>query len=194
MDRVQTRTGGRSADVRGRVLSAVRAALEAGDPDALAIERLAEQAHVSRATIYRRWLSTSSLVAELLTGLTPVQTPLPDTGDLRADLARVARRVTQTMSTPFARTTLKLVAASTDPHLVQAAAGYWASVLDRTAEVVRSAQQRGAATLEVDPVEAIESLLGPIYLRLLVTQQPVPEDDLHRLVARTARMLRTELG
>lgn len=189
-DRVRIRVGGRSAEVKQRVFAAMREALELGDPASLNVERLAERAGVHRATIYRRWLSTTGLVADLLTELTPVETPLPDTGRLRDDLRAVVRRVIATVNASVPRAMLKLIAGSADDELAAAAAGYWSSILDRTAEVVRRAQRRGEVSREVDAVEAIESLLGPIYLRLLVTNHPLRDGDAKRLIDRTLRMLR----
>ena len=189
MDRVQQRPGGRSALVRERVLTAVREALESGEPDALSFDALAARSKVHKATIYRRWMSASGLVTDLLTGLTPVRTPLPDTGDLSADLLAVLRRVSSTIAMPGPRMTLKLVAGSEDPDLLAAASSYWSSLLDHTAEIVRRAQRRGIASTGIDPIEAIESLLGPIYLRFLVTQQPIQDHDLQRLARRAARQL-----
>jgi AcrR family transcriptional regulator len=190
VDQVTKRTGGRNARVRERVLAAVRAAVESGDPDALSVERLSESSGVHRATIYRRWLSPAGLLADLLRGLTPVRPPLPDTGDLSADLAAVVERVAATLASGFATTTLRMVAARDDHELAAAATAYWTSVLDHVAEVVRRAQRSGQATGDIDAVEAVESLLGPLYLRLLVTGAPINPDDLRRLADRTARMLR----
>lgn len=190
VDQVRTRTGGRSARVRQRVLAAVRHALESGDTDGLTIERLADKAGVHRATIYRRWLSSAGLVADLLASLTPLEPELPDTGDLRSDLLAVARRVADTVDTPFARSTLQLAAASDDPELTTAASDYWSKLLDHTAKIIRRAQQRGDAATDIDPVAAIESLLGPIHMRTLVTRQPLTRTDIEHLAHRTARMLR----
>jgi AcrR family transcriptional regulator len=188
-DHVRTRPGGRNAQVRARVFDAVRRALESGDPQNLSFDRLAEDAGVHRATIYRRWLSTEGLVADLLVELTPLDTPLPDTGTLRGDLARVAARVAATSATPAARMMLRLVAGSTDPHLIEAARAYWSSLLDHTAQVIRRAQRRGAAAADVDAVAATESLLAPIHFRLLITQQPITDDFLTAQVDHTIRLL-----
>jgi AcrR family transcriptional regulator len=190
VDRVRARPGGRSADVRERVFGAVREALERGDPAALTIDEVARRSGVHKATIYRRWLSTAGLVADLLIALTPVRTPLPDTGDLRRDLIEVATRVSDTIASPMSRTMLPLVAASADDRLARAAAGYWASLFDHTATVIRRAQQRGQAATDVDPVSALETLLGPIYLRALVTHQPVDAAFIERAASLTVRMLR----
>jgi AcrR family transcriptional regulator len=189
-DQVQTRPGGRNAQVRARVIDAVRQALESGDPQNLSFDRLAGSAGVHRATIYRRWLSTEGLVADLLAELTPLNTPLPDTGDLRGDLAEVAARVAATTATPTARMMQRLVAGTTDPHLAAAARAYWSSLLDHTAEIIRRAQRRDTATTEVDPVAATESLLAPIHFRLLITQQPTTAEFLTEHVDHMIRLLR----
>ncbi len=190
IDQVQARPGGRNAQVRARVFTALRQALESGNPDNLSFDRIAATAGVHRATLYRRWLSTERLVTELLIELTPLDTPLPDTGTLRGDLARVVARVAATAATPAAQLTQRLVAGSADPQLAEAARGYWASVLDRTAEIIRRAQRRGEATADIDAVAATESLLAPIHLRLLVTHQPVTDEFRTRLVDHTIRLLR----
>jgi AcrR family transcriptional regulator len=189
VDRVRARPGGRSADVRERVFGAVRTALEAGDPAALTIDEVARRSGVHKATIYRRWLSTAGLVADLLTALTPVNTPLPDTGNLRHDLLDVITRVADTIASPMSQAMLPLIAASGDDQLTRAAARYWASLFDHTATVVRRAQQRGEATADLDAVHAIETLLAPLYLRTLVTHQPVDAAHLAATVDLTLRML-----
>jgi AcrR family transcriptional regulator len=192
VDRVRARPGGRSADVRERVFAAVREALERGDPTALTIDEVARRSGVHKATIYRRWLTTAGLVADLLIALTPVKTPLPDTGDLRRDLIDIATRVADTIASPMSRTMLPLIAASSGDRLAQAAAGYWASLFEHTATVIRRAQHHGQAAADVDPVHAIESLLAPVYLHALVTHQPVDAALVERTADLTARMLRPQ--
>jgi hypothetical protein len=63
-------------------------------------------------------------------------------------------------------------------------------VIHTARSIVRRAQHRGDAAVDVDPINAIESLLAPIYLRTLVTHQPATSELLDRLVDRTVRMLR----
>jgi AcrR family transcriptional regulator len=193
VDRVRARPGGRSADVRERVFAAVREALEHGDPTALTIDEIARRSGVHKATIYRRWLTTAGLVADLLIALTPVKTPLPNTGDLRRDLLDIATRVADTIASPMSQTMLPLIAASSGDRLAQAAAGYWAGLFEHSATVIRRAQDRGHAAADIDPVHAIEALLAPIYLRALVTHQPVDATVIARTVDLTARILRPDL-
>jgi AcrR family transcriptional regulator len=189
VDQVRTRTGGRSASVRERVFAALREALATGDPDALSVEKLAHRSGVHKATIYRRWLSTSGALADLLGELTPLTVPLPDTGDLRRDLAAIATRVSRTLTSPTSNAIVHHIAGSTDPDLARAASAYWGSLFDHAAHVVRRAQRRGEASADVDPVAAIENLLAPLYLRLLITRQPLDRQLIDDLVARTGKLL-----
>jgi len=119
----------------------------------------------------KRWLSSAGLVADLLVALTPLETPLPDTGNLRTDLMAVVARAAATVAAPMSQAMLALVAGAADGPLALAAAEYWASLFQRTAEVIRRAQRRGDADPIVDAVDAIGSLLAPIYLRALDPSQ-----------------------
>jgi hypothetical protein len=55
------------------------------------------------ATIYRRWMSSSGALADLMKQLTPLQTPLPNTGHIHRDLAQVASPVSHTLVAPMTR-------------------------------------------------------------------------------------------
>ena len=161
IDLVHTRSGGRSAAARERVFQTLRQILEAGESEALTVEEIAARAGVHKTTIYRRWLSKEGLIADLLLGLTPLSTPLPDTGDLGRDLEAVATRVAATLASPMMRQILAIVVGTSDERLRQAAAAYWSTLLAHTAAVVRRAQERGEATAEIDAVAAIESSSAP---------------------------------
>lgn len=190
IDLVHKRAGGRSAAARERVFRTLREILEAGESAALTVEEIAARAGVHKTTIYRRWLSTEGLIADLLVSLTPLSTPLPDSGDLCRDLEEIALRVAATLASPMAQQIQAMAAGTNDERLQQAAAHYWSSLLLHTATVVRRAQERGQATAEIDALAAIESLLGPIHFRASIAHQPYDEAELRSLAARTARMLR----
>ncbi len=138
--------------------------------------------------VWRRWLSTSGALADLLSELTPLTVPLPDTGNLRGDLTAIATRVARTLTSPTSNAIVHHIAGSADPDLARAASAYWGSLFNHTAQVIRRAQQRGEASADVDTVAAIENL-APLYLRLLITRQPLDRQLIDDLVARTGRLL-----
>ncbi|WP_186453769.1 TetR/AcrR family transcriptional regulator [Denitratisoma sp. DHT3] len=57
--------------------------------DRLTIASVASRSHVGKATIYRRWSSKHSLVADAFAHLPPLE--LPDTGNLQKDIEGLLR-------------------------------------------------------------------------------------------------------
>jgi AcrR family transcriptional regulator len=74
------------------VLLATRTLLNEVGYQRLTFEGVARQAGVGKATIYRWWPNKAALVIEALSGNVPLP-PIPETGDLEADL-RTAVRLT----------------------------------------------------------------------------------------------------
>lgn len=78
----------RSESARLAILSATRDELTRNGYDKLSIDRIAAAAGVGKATIYRWYPSKSALVAEgVLEGHLMPTPPVPDSGDVRADMA-----------------------------------------------------------------------------------------------------------
>ncbi|TKA00855.1 helix-turn-helix transcriptional regulator, partial [Actinacidiphila oryziradicis] len=82
----------RSQQSHQAVLQATVALLNEVGYRRLSFEGVARRAGVGKATIYRWWPNKAALVIEALNGEVPLR-PLPDTGDLEADL-RTAIRLT----------------------------------------------------------------------------------------------------
>ena len=70
-------------------------------------------------------------------------------------------------------------AAAADPRpdskLVEAARGFWVVRFSLLGEMVERAIERGELPAGTAPKPLIESLLGAIYLRLLVTREPLDD-------------------
>lgn len=83
-----TRGRRRSETSRVAILEAARALLVETGYEGLTIDAIARHAGVGKQTIYRWWNSKGEVIADaaLRGDLLPSMDPLPDTGDLRADL------------------------------------------------------------------------------------------------------------
>lgn len=116
-------------------------------------------------------------------------TPVTDTGslegDLRAWLAGVATFVTR----PEVARMLRAIAAVGNevPGVMATRSHFFASRVEQFTEVVRRAQRRGELERDVDPVELGDLLVGPVYVRLLLTGAPVDAELVDRTVTRVLR-------
>ena len=63
----------------------------------MSMEAIAARAGVGKAAIYRRWSSKEQVVVESLRGHACTTIPMPDTGDLRADLTTMLEGIRRAM-------------------------------------------------------------------------------------------------
>jgi len=189
----ERRPGGRSARVRADVLAATTEILTESGYDGLSVDAVAARAGVHKTTVYRRWPTKAELIADALSERSEQHVPVPDTGTLTGDLSALARAVAANIGSEvggaMART---LVAASiTASDIAETGAGFWAERLERTGVVVERAVARGEIPKGSDPNVIIEALIGPLYVRLLLTGEPIDATFADRVAALVAAGART---
>ncbi|MDI1460573.1 TetR/AcrR family transcriptional regulator [Catellatospora sp. KI3] len=184
-----TRPGGRSARVRAEVMAATLRALAEDGYGGLTVDRIADLAGVNKTTIYRRWTDLDGLLTELLADLAARAVPIPDTGDLDLDLHRLAGLIGGVLTDPsIAALVTGLVAAATrSPEAAATLRGFILGRAGAGSVVFTRAAARGDIPADTDPIHAIEALVGPYYLRLLLTGEPLDA----ALAARTATAVAT---
>ena len=169
------RPGGRSARVRAAAIEATLGELAESGYSALSLDRVARRAGVHKTTLYRRWGTREELVLEAMLERAGEHITVPDTGSLRQDLLGLARTAAANASSPEVAAMARAVAASAphDSRLAAANRRFWAERLALDGAIVERAIERGEVAPGTDPVRLIESVLGPIHLRLLLTGEPV---------------------
>jgi AcrR family transcriptional regulator len=176
------RTGGRSARVRAAVIEATLTAVLDHGLDALSIAEVAERAGVHPTTIYRRWGSRSNLALDAVLSGTEAGIPTPDTGSLRGDLLAVIRGIGAFLGTPLGELLVRLALRRDLPEYEAARAGYWVQRFQIGASLMERARARGELRADVDPLLALEMLVGPMYVRMLMTGEPLDDALLVRCV------------
>jgi AcrR family transcriptional regulator len=166
------RPGGRSARVRSAVLQAAFELLMEKGVDALTIAAVAERSGVHETTIYRQWGTIHALSRDACIQYAEVQFPIPDTGSLRSDLAAILKRLAATMASPQGKAVLTL-SLSPHPHVVAARQDLWRRRFHLMRPVFDRAVARGEFPPRADPVEFLEGLIAPLYMRALITGEPV---------------------
>jgi AcrR family transcriptional regulator len=173
----EPRHGGRSARVRAAVLEATSAVLAEDGYEGLTIETVAGRAGVHKTTVYRRWPTRAQLVADALRERAEQNVPVPDTGTFAGDLEALAISVVRNIgSRAGTATTRTMVAAGlAAPDVADVGAEFWSDRLARTGVIVERAIARGEVPAGTDPHLVIETLIGPLYVRLLLTGEPIDE-------------------
>ena len=176
------RTGGRSARVRAAVIDATLTALRTRGLDDLSITQIAQRAGVHPTTIYRRWGGRSNLALDAVLSGTEAEIPAPDTGSLRGDLLAVVRGIAAFLRTPLGELVVRLALPRDLPEYEAARGGDWAQRFRSGAALFERARARGELRANVDPVLALETLIGPMYVRMLMTGEPLDDALLVRCV------------
>ncbi|HVM15567.1 MAG TPA: TetR/AcrR family transcriptional regulator [Egibacteraceae bacterium] len=189
MQRKQERPGGRSARVRAAVLSAFLDALVESGYSQVSFETLASRAGVHKTTLYRRWGTRENLLLDAALHSAAEAVPVPDTGVLHTDLHELVAAIAANLRSPPAEAMLRAVVseAMARPTVANAARRFWQARFAGAREIVARAIDRGEVAPTVDPDLVIEMLIGPVYLRVLVTQEPVDDEFIRSLVGFVVR-------
>ena len=173
-----TRPGGRSARVRAAVHRAVEELLAERGPEATTIPAVAERAGVHATTIYRRWGSIAELLSSVAVSRLTGDLVVPDSGSLRTDLTQWVRDVIADTSDPEALLMLRTVVGAT-----RDGSGRTACMADRHTQLEAMLEaERARGNEPPDAEQLLDTLLGPIYLRALFDDAPLPDERVEPLV------------
>lgn len=150
----------------------------------LTMDAVAEHAHASKTTIYRRWPNKAAMVVAAFAAMDPAPTTELDTGTLRGDLLALLRAVRERLTGKnLSRMSSLMFAMQTDPELAQALRAYFLPI---RAALTRDLLDRAGAREEVarglDPGPLRDLTIGVLLARLLVTGEPVDDPYLDQLV------------
>ena len=183
----EQRPGGRAERVRTAVLEAASELLTEVGYDKMRVEDVAARAGVHKTTVYRRWPTKAELTADATALHSAEAVPIPDTGTLAEDLRLLAREVVANIGSQGGSRQSRSIAAAaaTSEELATAMHGFWAHRLALSAKVVERAMERGELPPNADANLIIETVIGPLWLRLLLTGEPITNelaDDVVELV------------
>ncbi|MER7419307.1 TetR/AcrR family transcriptional regulator [Micromonospora peucetia] len=149
----------------------------------LTVEGVARRSGVNKTTLYRWWPSKPALVAATFRHAIARDLPVPDTGTLRGDLTALLRSKTAFFADGPGRLAADVLAhTGADAELARLADELLGQHRTHVAEVTGRARARGELTGPVDDTLLADLLLGPVWLRAVVTHRPLPPADADALV------------
>jgi len=175
-----TRSGqppGRGPKVRAAVLAATLSELTETGYAAMTIENVAQRAGVHKTTVYRRWPSRERLVADAVTELAGTRVPFPDSDDIGADLRTLARSLVRFLGSPLGQAVTAVMQSDAGriPEVADAQRRRFEERYRQAGPVIARAIARGELPPDTDPAEVVRNVLAPIYLRVLVSGEPITE-------------------
>jgi len=171
------RPPGRGPKVRAAVLAATLGELTDSGYAALTVENVARRAGVHKTTVYRRWKDRESLIADAVTELAGTRVPFPDSGDVSADLRALARSLVRFLASPAGQAVIAVTLSDAGriPEVAGAQRHFFEDRYRQAEPVIRAAIARGELPVGTDPAEVVRAVIAPIYLRILVTAEPISE-------------------
>lgn len=154
--------------------------------DRLTMDRVADHARASKATLYRRWASKQSLVVDALTRShrAAESGAPPDTGSLRSDLVALFRKSGgppgQDATGIFGTV---ITALQTDPEFAEEfREKFLAPKLEVQKRIYERAAERGELTPGADPALLGPALPGILLHRALALGDPLTPDLVERVI------------
>lgn len=186
----QRRSGGRTAKVSQALLAAAARILLEQGYEALGHRQVAIAAGIADSTVYRRWPSKHLLVLATVEHLASQAIQIPDLGSAQADLDALAGQLIGYLSTPgVGRMIAALITAIAQTDEASSLKQlFWSGRFAGAAVLVERAKVRGEMRADADATEVIETMAGPIYMRLLVTGAALDEALRVRVVKQTLRI------
>jgi AcrR family transcriptional regulator len=176
---------GRSELARQAVLEAADNLLVERGFAGVTMEGIAARAGVAKQTVYRWWQTKTDVLMDAFLQDVAEDLIPPDHGDLATDLRAYLSRLARFLRESDAGAVFRALVAQAQ-HDPVFAARFRARYLDeqrrRDQLPLLRAQQRGQLPADLDLVTATDQLVGPLYYRVLVTNEPVDADFTDRLV------------
>ncbi|SFE89182.1 DNA-binding transcriptional regulator, AcrR family [Paenibacillus catalpae] len=152
--------------------------------DTVTVEKIAERAKVSKATIYKWWPNKAAVVMDGFLFAAAARLPVPDTGVAFDDIVIHASNLVRFLTSPEGRIIKDLIGGG------QFDAGLAEAIRTRYIEprrleagsLLERGVQRGELSKNLDIALGVDLIYGPIFYRLLMTGGTLDDSYVKQLV------------
>lgn len=153
---------------------AVEELLTEGPAESLTLPSIAARAGVHPTTLYRRWGSVADLLSEVAISRFSGGVVVPETGNLREDLERWLTEMITDLADPDVQALVRAAVGSGQ----EVSRACTADRREQVAAMLDRERARGGAVPDLDL--AVDSLLGPLYYRIIFTGRTAADPDFAR--------------
>ena len=180
---LRRRPGGRNARIQAAVFEATLSLLEEKGYEALSFASIAERAGVHEATLYRHWKTKEQLVLDAATHRVADAIPVPDTGSFRSDLVAILQFLRTFLHSAIGQALIQTAVATVHiPQFCLWRRDLWRQRRADLQVLFDRALVRGECSPQIDAQLFLETLIGILYLRLFVVNEPLDETLPERVV------------
>ncbi|MFC4302689.1 TetR/AcrR family transcriptional regulator [Cohnella boryungensis] len=161
---------------------------------AVTVEKIAERAGVSKATIYKWWPNKAAVVVDGYLSAAADRMPVPDTGSAFRDIVVHASNLARFLQSGEGKVITELIGEGQfDPGLAEAYRnGYFRPRRLEARQLIERGIQRGELKAGLDSELTTDLLYGPIFYRLLVTGDKLDGDEITQLAVAAFEGIQTE--
>lgn len=144
---------------------------------AVTVEKIAERAKVSKATIYKWWPNKAAVVMDGYLSATSARLPVPDTGSVMDDIIIHATNLASFLRSREGKIITELIGEGQfDAGLAEAyRARFFAPRRQEARHLLERGVTRGELKADLDIGITIDLLYGPLFYRLLITGDELDE-------------------
>lgn len=174
----------RNMETHKAILSASYELLQSEGFGAVTVEKIAERAGVSKATIYKWWPNKGAVIIDGFLSATTEKLPLPDTGNVYQDILLHASGLAGFLISNEGKMISEIIGeGQLDPGLADACRTRYFQPRRRDArKLLERGVGRGELKDEPDIGIVMDLIYGPIFYRLLLTGEPIDDDYVRQLV------------
>lgn len=182
----------RNLETQSSILSASYELLLESGFGTVTVEKIAERAQVSKATIYKWWPNKAAVVMDGFLSAAAARLPVPDTGSVFQDILEHARNMARFMTSREGLIFLEIIGeGQVDSALAEAfRTRYIQPRRQEVRNIMNLGIQRGELEKNLDIAICTDLIYGPVFYRLLVTGDPVDDNYVEQLVSHVFNSLK----
>lgn len=174
----------RSEKTKSDILKAAYNLLIETGFNTVTVEKIAERAKVSKATIYKWWPNKAAVVMDGFLNATNVELPIPDTGSIRKDMLIQVDSFVNFLTARKGNVITEIIAEGQyDPKLADIyRQAYFIPRRNIAKQILERGILRGEIKKDLDLEASVDLIWGPIFYRLLITGAEIDEVFIRNLI------------
>lgn len=174
----------RSEKTKEAILSAAYDLLLENGFGSVTIEKIAERAGVSKATIYKWWANKAAVVMDAFFDAAVVRLQIPDTGSTIEDMITQLNNLAKFLTSKEGKIINEIIAEGQYDHKLAETYRevYFKPRRFDSRFILERGISRGELKKDLDIELTIDLIFGPLFYRLLITGEPVDDEFIKQVI------------